>query len=293
MKKRFIFTFILAAMLALLCVKFMREDEQQPSTSGARAKRSTSILPLKGKSMTPPDAEPRVAPPMKMKRVLVAGGRQWKLNFADRSLPREVQQRIGYDLNLVFGHLPETVIDTLPFPLEVDGRQFDRRARFEGGTNRRPEILFNSGFEHLEKGADESELYVPKSVISAYRKAIDLEKQNQAAYQQLDQFLVRMSQLKEKPVDNVSDFFVLADDFKSAAADLAAVTPAGFAEGWGGKHYREASLLDVRETSGMPLEKYGPLVATTYAMSEGKVDDLPPIVFSNGRWRFLLQRPPT
>jgi hypothetical protein len=102
-----------------------------------------------------------------------------------------------------------------------------------------------------------------------------------------------MSELREKPIENVRDLFVVADNFKSAEPDLAAMHAPGFAEGWGGKLYREPSILDVTETTGTPLEKYGSLVATTYAMSEGKVDDLPPLIFSNGQWRFLLQRPPT
>jgi hypothetical protein len=181
MNKRLILTCVLGALLALLCAKFMLEDGQQPSTgkqtasSDARMKPPTKLPPSKSKSTTPPEAGTSSEPTMKKATQLVAGGRQWKLSFADQSLPDEIRHRIGYDLNLVFGHLPETVIDTLPFPLEVDGRHFDRRVRFEGGENRRPKILTNSGFAYLAKGAGESELYVPKLVGDAYRKAIELE----------------------------------------------------------------------------------------------------------------------
>jgi hypothetical protein len=228
-----------------------------------------------------------------MARVLVAGGRQWKLNFADHSLPDEVRQRIGYDLNLVFGHLPKFEIDTLPFPLEVDGRQLDRRVRFEGEERKWNNILQTDEFGCLFSGAGESELYIPRAVIAAYNKAIALEKQNKHAYQQIDQFLARMSELSERPIEDVRSLFVFADDYKSAEGGTSRVDPREFAAAWGGKRYRAPSILDVTATAGTPFEKYGSLMATTYAMSSGRVDDLPILVFNQGRWRFLLQRPPT
>ena len=151
----------------------------------------------------------------------------------------------------------------------------------------------NSGFGHLERGADESNLFVPKSVIAAYNEAIELERRNEAAYKQLDRMLMRMNELREKPIEDVRSLVVFADDNKSAEGGSAKVDPQEFAASWGGKLYRAPSILDVTGTAGTPLEKYGSLVATTYTMSSGKLDDLPPLVFSNGQWRFLLQRPPT
>ena len=305
MKKHSIFIAVFVVLLALLAIKFIFEKDQPSSRSAftlmnnglpksQSIESESGVTPLRG-----PDNASSAEPLAKQSSGVFAGGRQWNLNFADESQPTEVRQRIGYDLNLVYGHLPKLEIDLLPkvdsmpFPLELDGRKFDRRVRFEGGENRRPKSLFENDFGLLEQDSGESSLFVSKSVVAAYIEAIQREKQNPEAYQQLDQFLVRMNELKKRPVENVLDFFVLAENFKSAAADLAAVTPAGFAEGWGGKFYREPSILDVTETAGTPLEKYGSLVATTYAMSSGKLDDLPLLLFTNGQWRFLLQRPPT
>lgn len=298
MSRRLIFGCCLLAMLALLCARFVFYSETQSSGGPAPAnlagsKLSPSIPSSKREANPPRESAPNDVPSQKLKARLFAGGRPWGLDFADKSLPIQVRQRIGYDLNLVFSHLTEFEIDKLPFPIEVDGKQFDRRVRFEGGTNRRPKILVNSGFAHLEVGAEESSLFVPKSVIDAYIKAIELEKRNQTAYQQLDQFLAQMSDIKVRPVEDVHSLFVVADNFKSAEADLASIPASEFADAWGGKRYREVSILDVAETAGTPFEKYGSLVATTYTISESKADELPPLVFSNGRWRFLLQRPPT
>lgn len=299
MKKRFISTCILGVLLAMICTIFLFKDREQPLaskktlTNDAKTKPLTKSLPSKNESRAHPEATLISKPKMKIANQLVAGGRQWKLNFADQSLPEEVRQRIGYDLNLIFGHLPETVIDTLPFSIEIDGKQLDRRVRFEGNGRKWNNVLQSESFGCLFKEVNLEELYVPKDVITAYNKAIDIEKSNQEAYQQLDQFLERMTEIKERPIENVRELFVVADDFKSAEVDLAAIPAAGFADAWGGKLYREPSILDVKETVGTQFEKYGSLVATTYAMSKGKVDDLPPLVYSNGQWKFLLQRPPT
>jgi hypothetical protein len=299
MSKRLIFVFCVVGMLALLCARLMFDGKPLSSTDKpalahvAGTQLQTDIPPAKRESTMHLESVPNDSPPQKMKDVLLAGGRQWKLSFADQSLPIKVRERIGYDLNLVLGHLPRFEVDKLPFPIETSGRQLDRRVRFEGEGRKWNKALQADAFGCLFSGSSVDELYVPDTVVEAYTKAIELEQQNQAAYQQLDQFLARMSEIKEKPVENVRGLFVVADDFKSAEADLATIPAEGFAEGWGGKRYREASILDVAQTAGTPLEKYGSLVATTYAMSEGKVDDLPPLLFSNGQWRFLLQRPPT
>ena len=300
MNKRLIFTVVLVVLLVLLCAKFRFEDGTKPSTGKlnqtSNAGRTTPMkMPTSNGGSTPrPEVNPSTEPPpMKLTKQLVAGGRQWKLSFADQSLPEEVCQRIGYDLNLILGHLPMFEIDTLPFPLVVDGKQLDRRVRFEGEGRKWNNVLQADEFGCLFAGASESELYIPKSVIAAYNKAIEREKQNEAAYERLNQFLARMSELREKPIEDVRSLFVFADDNKSAEGGTAKVDPREFAAIWGGKHYRAPSILDVSATAGTPLEKYGSLVATTFAISSGKLDDLPPLVFSNGQWRFLLQRPPT
>lgn len=250
------------------------------------------IVPAQNNQTMPQATQPDAEQSPKAASELVAGGRSWSLNFTDRTLSELDQRRIVYDLNLLFGHLPKFEIDTLPLPLEVDGIQLDRRVRFEGGSNRRPNVLMNSGFAHLARGKGDADLLVPKTITDAYLKAIDLENQHKTELRQLDEFLARMSEIKERPIENVRELFVVADDFKSAEADLSAIPPDGFAEAWGGKRYREPSILDVTATTGTPLEKYGSLVATTYAMTSDKLEDLPLLVFNQGRWRFLLQRPP-
>ncbi|MEI6607926.1 MAG: hypothetical protein WCP35_21700 [Verrucomicrobiota bacterium] len=300
MKKTFILLGLLVALLALVCVIHLRCGASSSGVDNALLPHSSrSGNPIVGgqsdqKTAQPPGVATTPEPTSKMCRDLVAGGRQWKLHFADKSLLPGTQQRINYDLNLVFGHMTTFVIDRLDKSLIAEnGQELDRRVRFEGGTLRRPTALKSDDFGCLLRGGSESELYVPKSVTDAYLKSIKLEEQNKAILSQLDQFLARMSEIKERPIENIRELFVLADDIKNAEADLAAMPAASFAEGWGGKVYRSPSILDVSSTAGTPFEKYGSLLATTFAMSSGKLDDVMPLVFYHGQWRFLLQRLPS
>ena len=299
MNKRLIIFIVLVVLLFLVCAKFMFDDRTRPSTAKPTQASSAGKMPptktptSNGAPTAQPEVNPSTEQPRKLTKLLVAGGRQWMLNFADKSLPEEVRLRIGYDLNLVLDHLPKFEIDTLPFPLEVNGRQLDRRVRFEGEGRKWNNVLQSDEFGCLFRGASEDELFVPQAVIAAYNKAIDLEKRNEAAYRQLDQFLSRMSELRERPIDDVRSLVVFGDDNKSAEGGTAKVDPQEFAAIWSGKHYRAPSILDVTTTLGSSLEKYGSLVATTYAVSSDKLDDLPPIVYHRGQWRFLMLRPPT
>lgn len=222
----------------------------------------------------------------------IVAGKKWELMFSDQTLPPLTRQRINYDLHLIFGHLPRVEIDTLYKPIKLsDGRELDRRVRFEGDSRCSPESLNADGFLCLFRGGSESEVFVPQAVSDAYVKAFELEKQHEAAFAELDRFLQRMTEIKTHPISNPRDLFVIANDNKEAEATMAAIPAAGFADAWGGKLYRSSSVLDVRVTTGTRGEnfiKYGDLFAITYMVSGEKLDQLPPLVFKDGKWRFLI-----
>ena len=223
----------------------------------------------------------------------VAGSRKWKLIYSDQSLPELTRQRINYDLNLIYGNMSRFVIDAVNPTINLpDGRVLDRRVRFEGGTLFRPAALEDTnGLGCLFRGGSESEVFVPQAVSDAYVKAFELEKQHEAAFAELDRFLQRMTEIKTHPISSPRDLFVIANDNKEAEATMAAIPAAGFADAWGGKLYRSSSVLDVRVTTGTRGEdfiKYGDLWAITYMVSGDKLDQLPPLVFKDGKWRFLI-----
>lgn len=294
MSKQRIYLCILVALAALILALLSDHRTSGPeATNLVNNKPALKMSPSNREPETRLGPTPTAAPASKLRKELGAGGRQWRLIFADHTLTEETRLRINYDLTLILSHLPRFEIDLLPEPIDIVGNQLDRRVRFEGGGRKWNNVLQSESFGCLVKGANVEEYFVPELVTDAYLKAIEMEKQNQAIYLQLDQFLTRMSGLKERPIENVRELFVVADDFKVAEAKLTAISAAGFTEGWGGKRYREPSILDVVSTVGTPLEKYGAFVATTYALSSAKLDDIPPLLYNNGQWRFLLQRPPT
>lgn len=222
----------------------------------------------------------------------LAGGSKWTLVYSDQSLPELHRKRINYDLSLIFGHLPEVEIDTLYQPIKLaDGRELDRRARFEGGTRSGPAMLSrDDGFSCLFRGGSESEIFVPKSVSDAYVEALKLEEQNVAAFKELDLFLQRMTELKAQPVTIFKDLLVGPEVPQRLKEDWNQADASGFTKAWGGKVYRDPSILEVGPATGY-LEKYkqyGDLFAKTYCVNGNELQELPPLVFKGGKWRFLM-----
>lgn len=223
---------------------------------------------------------------------LHAGGRAWSLAMSNSSVPNEARIVIAKDLNLIFGHLPVTVIDKLPFPIDgqLNGKkvQLTHSVRLEGGARKFPKELMEDPFMGLVDGKVEAGLYIPKEVTDAYLQAIERSRQYNEAYDKLGQMLQALNNLQQRPIANVKELFLLTSDNKSEAAGLAQFDDAALASAWGGFKFREPSLLQVTETRGTPLEKYGVLEAQIY---EGpKLNEFFPLIYRNGRWQILVGR---
>lgn len=228
---------------------------------------------------------------VKTAKDFIAGGRKWKLVYLDQSLPELTRQRINYDLNSIFGHLPQVEIDTLYRPIKLaDGRELDRRVRFEGGTRFWPHALSEEdGFSCLFRSS-ESEMFVPQSISDAYVEALKLEEKNVAAFKELDLFLQRMTELKMQPITIFKDLLVGPAMPETTENVWTEDVVSRFTEAWGGKIYRNPSILEVGPAIGY-LEKYkqyGELFAKTYCVNGNKLQELPPLVFKDGKWRFLM-----
>lgn len=302
-KKYFIFIILAILVLAILWVTLTRHLQTRKSDIGAKPSIVTEnkIRDLKKlsneKNRSSNRDEESSKSILKTASDFIVAGKKWELMFSDQTLTPLTRQRIKYDLNLIFGHLPRVEIDTIYKPIKLaDGRELDRRVRFEGDSRRSPELLKVDGFLCLFRGGSKSEVFVPQAVSDAYVEAFELVKQHEAAFTELDLFLQRMTEIKTHPISNPKDLFLLSNEFKNAEADFAALPVAGFAAAWGGKIYRSASVLDVCATVGTRREnfsKYGDLFAITYTVSGDKLDQLPPLVFKGGKWRFLMLPPPT
>ncbi len=223
---------------------------------------------------------------------LHAGGREWSLGISDSSVPNEARMVIARDLNLIFGHLPVTVIDKLPFPIDgqLNGKkvQLTHSVRLEGGARKGPKELREEPFMCLVDGKEENGIYIPKEVTDAYLQAIERSRKYNEAYDKLRQMLEALNHLEERPIANVKDLFLPTDDNKSVAAGQAQIDDAAFASAWANFKFREPSLLQVTETRGTPLEKFGVLAAQIY---EGtNLNDFFPLIYRNGRWQILVAR---
>jgi len=224
---------------------------------------------------------------------LHAGGREWSLSISESAVPNEARIVIAKDLNLIFGHLPSTEIDKLPFPIE--GKLNDKKVRLthsvrlEGGIWRCPKaLIWEHPFMCLIDGNVETGIYVPKAITDAYLQAIERSHKYDDAYGKLRKVIEALNNIDQRPIPNVKELFLLTDENQSQAAGLAQTEDAAIASAWGPHNYREPSLLEITETSGTPFEKYGTLVAQIY---EGeKLNEFFPLIYRNGRWQILVGR---
>jgi hypothetical protein len=111
MKKRITLFGLLVAALALVWLIFGRDGEPGTEVEKTSSPPRPPAIAAFGenqprqKKRTLTDGTTGAQPSRKMSRELVAGGREWMLKFADQSLPPAIQQRIIFDLNLVFGQM--------------------------------------------------------------------------------------------------------------------------------------------------------------------------------------------
>ena len=296
MKNRFLVILCIALVLvavAVWTVLHIGQERDKPPQATAPKQAPAPVPTLQTHTEQP---QSKGASPTERTAVsgkLHAGGREWSLSFSNSTVPNEARVVIAKDLNLIFGHLPVTVIDKLPFPIEgqLHGNkvQLTHRVRLEGGMWRCPAALpWNDPLMCLVDGKEESGIYIPKEVTDAYLQAIERSRKYNEAYDKLRQMVEALNHLDQRPIANAKELFLLTDDNQSQAAGLAQMDDAALASAWGRYKYREPSLLEITETRGTPLEKYGLLVAQTY--SGPNLNEFFPLIYRNGRWQILVAR---
>ncbi len=188
--------------------------------------------------------------------------------------------------------MSQFVIDAVNPPINLpDGRVLDRRVRFQGGTRFRPAALKRSeDFSCLFRGGSESKIFIPKAISDAYVEALKLESQNVVAFKEIELFLQRMTELKTQPKITFKDLLVGPLVPQKLKENWTEANASGFTEAWGGKVYRNPSILEIGPATGYleDYKQYGDLFATTYCVIGQKLQELPPLVFKDGKWRFLM-----
>lgn len=292
MKNRFLVTLCIALILVVIAVLIAPHTWQDRRAPLQAIPRKQAAVPVQAKSEQPHRNGLAATEGTAAAEQIHAGGREWALSFSDSTVPAKTRTLIAKDLNLIFGHLSVTEIDKLPFPIngQLNGNkvQLTHRVRLEGGARKGPKELMDDPFMCLVDGKAETGLYIPKEITDAYQLAIERSQKYSQAYDNLRQMMESLSHLEQRPIANVKSLFLLTDDNQSQAEDLAQMDDAALAAAWGRYKYREPSLLEITETHGTPLEKYGLLVAQIYAGPN--LNEFFPLIYRNSRWQILVGR---
>jgi len=225
--------------------------------------------------------------------LLKAGGIEVRLKF-ESQIPETLKDVILHDLNLIYGHLnTHEYLDVGNMPkMMVDGelRKPDSFLKFTGKGRYFPKQLTGKiGLMFNEQ------LLIPNSVIQAYEEAWLRKKKNEAQYSTLLKSISRLNRVVEDPITEPEKWFFIDEEMKGFKIQLSDITSDQFTQNFGGYTYRQPSLLEVYDGSDIKAHLKERLVAKMYAFdAKGKIiNSMPPLVFSDGNWKFFITRPPT
>jgi hypothetical protein len=91
------------------------------------------------------------------------------------------------------------------------------------------------------------------------------------------------------------DWLFLSNAAEEAGNELPEMSGKQFSENFGGYRYRQPSLLDVFDGAAWDPSLTGRLIAKVYVFdSEGVIrNSMPPLIYTDGSWRFFIGQPPT
>lgn len=219
------------------------------------------------------------------------------LAFADTGTSPELRQAVARDLQLVYGHLDghEVVSAGAAPPVIVRGRAITPTMliNFTGAGRYFPKVI-DGEIGYVGNVDGRERLLITDKVIAAYREAMERRNAQHAAYDELDRFVEDLNLLATKPVKDAGQMFVLDPAMANAGSLLEQISPQVFAQRFGGQQYRVPSLLEVVDGAQISGRYKGRLVAKLYAQTkDGLKDHMPPIIFDQGQWKFLIVSPPT
>lgn len=216
------------------------------------------------------------------------------LVFADTGANPELQQVVARDLQLIYGHLAghEVVssVGTFP-PLMVNGQTVAaiKLLNFIGKGRHTPsqitrEIGYVGNIDGLEA------LLISDKVIAAYSEAVERRAAQPEAFREIDRFVEKLNLLEaSKPIEDANQLFVIDP---AVAREFDEIGPNSFGQQFAGRKYRAPSILEIVD-GGRISERYkGRLVGKLYNLTQDGIEDsIPPIIFDEGRWKFLIVSP--
>ncbi len=224
---------------------------------------------------------------------LYAGGIKVAVTFESDASP-ELENAIMHDLNLIFGHLEShEYMDARGAPeLLIDGvlKHPDRFLKFTGKG-----CYFPSGLTGKIGFMNGDTMIVPVSVIKEYEEAWDRKAANEDKYSSLLAAIDQLNELVRNPIQDPHDWFFVSSSAQASGIELPDVTKDQFAGIFGGYRYRQPSLLDVFDGETWNPDLAGKLIARLYVFdSQGAIrNSMPPLIYTDGAWRFFIGHPPT
>lgn len=258
---------------------------QTPSTIGRTSRIEVTDTPAATK------------PPQNVPMALTVAKLTLPLTFADTATNPELRQAVARDLQMVYGHLDghEVVSAGVASPVMVKGRAITptKLINFTGAGRYFPKVI-DGEIGYVGNVDGRETLLITDKVIAAYREAMERRGAQPAAYSEINHFVDDLNQLATKPINDTRQMFVLDPAMANASSQLEQISPQVFAQQFGGQQYRSPSLLEIVDGVQISERYKGRLVAKLYAQTkDGLKDHMPPIIFDQGRWKFLIVSPPT
>jgi hypothetical protein len=218
------------------------------------------------------------------------------LAFTDTATNPELKQAVARDLQLIYGHLDdhELVQSIGNFaPLIIGGREIApiKLLNFTGNGRFTPaKITQEIGYIGIVDGHES--LLINDKVIAAYHEAMERRGALPAAYTEIDHFIDALNLMKRgDPISDANQMFVVDP---AVAAQFNSIGPSAFALQFEGRRYRGPSLLEFSDGSEVGELYKGKPVSKIYVVTKDGIEDgMPPIIFDQGRWKFLILSPPT
>ena len=275
------------------------------STPSATSKRTPSdsqnqvpqiASTVNGSSQIEKSGKPATTPPVTIPMSLTIGKMSLPLVFPDAEASPELRQVVARDLQLIYGHLNghEVVRRVGTFPqVMVKGQAVEatKLLTFTGSGRFCPRPIDGEiGYVGTVDGHEG--LLISVKVVAAYSEAIDRRAAQPAAYREIDHFVDALNLLDgSKSIEDADQLFVVDPEVSRQFDEIGAKA---FSQQFAGRKYRAPSLLEIVDGTQISERYKGSLVGKLYNMTqEGMEDSMPPIIFDQGRWKFLIVSPPT
>jgi hypothetical protein len=262
-----------------------RAKTEKPKT--ASDARGTSSLADKSSTPVAGKPTPSAAPVLTIAKLTLP------LAFADTGSDPQLRHTVANDLQLVYGHLDGHEVvsaGTVP-PVMVQGHAITptKLINFTGPGRYFPRALDGEiGYVGNVEGRET--LLINDKIVAAYREAIERRAVHPIAYRAIDNFVDELNHLEREPLEDPNQMFVTDP---AVSREFSQVGAQAFARQFVGRKYRAPSLLEIVDGAQVNERYKGRLVAKLYTMTrDGLEDSMPPIMFDQGRWKFLIVPPP-